>query len=453
MEHYPIAPALKEIASVFKSAGKEVYLVGGAVRDLMLGRSSADWDLATNARPEEVTRLFNRVIPTGIKHGTVTIRHKGSSIEVTTFRTESEYSDGRRPDEIQYAKTIEEDLSRRDFTMNAAALKLPEGQFIDPYNGQNDVRRRLIRCVGNAEERFAEDGLRPMRAVRFAAQLGFNLEEKTLKAIRPSLATTAKIAVERIREELDKTIASKSPQTGLVLMEETGLLTLILPELDNCRGIEQKGYHHYDVLDHSLLSCAYAARKGFSQEVRLAALFHDLGKQTTQKRGEDGSWTFYNHEKASVQMARAVMRRFRYPNAVTEKALRLIAAHMFHYEETWKDSAVRRFIIRTGEDLLPELFDLRMADTAGTFGADPDPAVLLPFKKRIESVLAAGSALSLKRLAINGNDLMENGVKPGKYVGIILKELLETVVDDPAQNTRETLLEIAGKINQERYTG
>ena len=452
MEKFRLAPLLKEIAAVFNNKGKEVYLVGGAVRDLMLGRSSADWDLATNARPEEVMQYFNRVIPTGIKHGTVTIRYKGTSIEATTFRTESEYSDGRRPDEIKYAQTIEEDLSRRDFTMNAAAVKLPEGILIDPYNGQADIRHRLIRCVGKAEERFAEDGLRPLRAVRFAAQLRFNLEENTLKAISRALDTTYKVAAERIREELDKIIASGSPQTGFLLMEETGLLTLILPELDMCRGVEQKGYHSYDVLDHSFLSCAYAAGKGFSREVRMAALFHDIGKPSVQKMGENGNWTFYNHEKESLRLAEDIMRRFRYPNATIEKVNRLITAHMFHYEETWKDSAVRRFIIRTGEDLLPELFDLRMADTAGTSGTDPDPACLLPFKKRIESVLAASSALSLKNLAIDGNDLINIGVKPGKYVGIILNELFEATVDDQELNNKEKLLEIAKNILHERYS-
>jgi len=335
--------------------------------------------------------------------------------------------------------------------MNAVAVKLPEGALIDPFNGQGDMRRKLIRCVGNAAERFSEDGLRPMRAVRFAAQLGFNLEKETLAAIRGSLSTTAKVAAERIREELDKTIASKSPQTGLVVMEETGLLGLILPELDACRGVEQKGYHRYDVLDHSLYACAYAARKNFSQEVRLAALFHDLGKPLVSKKGADGIWTFYNHERESVRLAEGIMRRFRYPNAVIEKVTRLIAAHMFHYEENWKDNAVRRFVIRTGEDLLPELFDLRMADTAGTAGFEPDPAALLPFRWRIESVLAKSSALSLKDLLVNGKDLMAAGVKPGKHVGLILNELLEAVVDDPGLNTRERLLEIAGNINRERY--
>ena len=451
MNNLRVHPLLKEISRFFIEANREIYLVGGAVRDLLLGRESADWDLATSARPEEVSALFKKVIPTGIKHGTVTVRYKGRSIEVTTFRTESEYSDGRRPDEINYAADIEEDLSRRDFTMNAAAVRLPGGALIDPFNGQADIRRGIIRSVGRAEERFTEDGLRPMRAVRFAAQLGFNLEEKTLAAIPGALPTTAKVAAERLRDELDKTIAAPTPQTGFVIMEATGLLKLILPELDVCRGIEQKGYHRFDVLDHLLFSCAYAARKNFSREVRMAALFHDIGKPSVKKYDESrGVWTFYNHEQESCRLAETLMRRFRYPNAVIEKVLRLVAAHMFHYEDNWHDSTVRRFVIRTGEDLLPELFDLRLSDTFGTSGMEPDFTALLPFRKRIDAVLSKSRALSLKDLAVNGRDLMALGVKPGKHVGIILGELLEAVVDDPGLNTREKLLEIAGNINK-RY--
>ncbi|MDR2072846.1 MAG: HD domain-containing protein [Spirochaetaceae bacterium] len=451
MGNLRIHPLLREMAYIFTGAGKEVYLVGGAVRDIFLGRDSADWDLATNARPEEVMGLFKRVIPTGIRHGTVTVRHRGLSVEVTTFRTESQYSDGRRPDTIQYASTIEEDLSRRDFTMNAAAVRLPEGRIVDPFDGHGDIRRRLIRCVGRAEERFAEDGLRPMRAVRFAAQLGFDLEDKTLAAIPGALDTTAKVAPERLREELDKTIAAPMPQTGFIVMEETGLLKLILPELDACRGVEQRGYHRYDVLDHSLFACAYAAKKGFSTEVRMAALFHDLGKPAAARKDEErGIWTFYKHEQESVRLTEGILRRLRYPNAVIERVLRLIREHMFHYEETWNDAAVRRFIIRAGEDLIPCLLQLRLADSAGTLGIEPDPAILLPFRRRIEASLAKTGALSLKDLAVNGRDLMAAGVAPGRHVGIILGELLEAVVEDPDLNTREKLLEIAGNINK-RY--
>ncbi|MDR0403050.1 MAG: HD domain-containing protein [Treponema sp.] len=447
MGNLKIHPVLREIAAVFSAAGKEVYLVGGAVRDLLLGREAVDWDIATNARPEEVIGLFKKVIPTGIKHGTVTIRYKGRSVEATTFRTESGYSDGRRPDTVRYAAAIEEDLSRRDFTMNAAAIKLPEGTLTDPFGGRDDIRRRIIRCVGKPAERFAEDGLRPLRALRFASQLGFELEEATLGAIRGALPTTAKVASERIRDELDKIIASPNPVRGFRLMEETELLHLLLPELAACRNVEQKGYHRFDVLDHSLLACGYAAEQGFSREVRLAALFHDTGKPAVRRLGENGVWTFYNHERESGKRAFEIMSRFRYPNAVIEKVLRLIGEHMFHYEDNWTDAAVRRFIIRAGEDLIPELMRLRLADTAGTSGAAPDPAALLPFTRRIEKVLARNRALSLKDLAVNGRDLLAIGVAPGRRVGIILNELLEAVVDDPELNSREKLLEIAGNIN------
>jgi tRNA nucleotidyltransferase/poly(A) polymerase len=233
-------------------------------------------------------------------------------------------------------------------------------------------------------------------------------------------------------------------------MEETELLHLLLPELAACRNVDQKGYHRFDVLDHSLLACGYAAEKGFSREVRMAALFHDIGKPAVRRLDESGIWTFYNHERESGKLTFEIMSRFRYPNAVVEKVLRLIGEHMFHYEDNWSDAAVRRFIIRAGEDLIPELMQLRLADTAGTTGTAPDPAALLPFIKRIEAVLARSRALSLKDLAVNGRDLLASGVAPGRHVGIILNELLEAVVEDPELNRREKLLEIAGNINK-RY--
>jgi len=461
-----IDPKVKEAAVVFSRVGKQVYLVGGAVRDLLRGCRAKDWDLATDARPEEVIALFQKkpypsfVIPTGIKHGTVTVHFKGLSMEVTTFRSESGYSDGRRPDSVEFGVSIEEDLSRRDFTMNAAAWRLPSGPLVDPFDGRGDIKRRFIRTVGRPEERFSEDGLRPIRALRFASELGFAVDEGLLAAIPAAIPFTAKVASERIRDELDRIIASGKPSTALLLMEKTGLLQTLIPELAACRGVKQDringcGFHRFDVLDHSLLACDFAARHvlpdQFSQAaVCLAALYHDIGKPVTAQIDEDGRRTFYRHEKESAALARNILRRFRYPNMVPGTVCHLIEEHMFHYEENWTDAAVRRFIVRVGEENLAGLFALRRADAYGLAGKEPPPDFLLPFQERIEETLKQSGALSLKDLALSGKDLIAAGIPPGKHMGIILSELLEAVLDDPALNTREKLLEIAGKINQ-RY--
>lgn len=417
------------------------------------GKDAQDWDLATDALPEEVILMFPRVIPTGIKHGTVTVRHKGYSLEVTTFRTESEYHDGRRPNKVDYATTIEADLSRRDFTMNAIALSLPEGRKVDPFDGVGDINRRIIRCVGNPAERFGEDGLRPLRAVRFASQLGFTIEDATLSAVNPSLNITAKVAAERIRDEIDKIIGSPTPSSAFLLMEKTGLLELLLPELARCRNIEQKGFHCFDVLDHSLLACDRAAQASWPAAVRLAALFHDIGKPETRSLDASGIWTFYQHERVSAELVRNILARFRYSNEVVDRVVHLIKEHMFHYEEIWSDAAVRRFIIRVGEANLPDLYRLRMADAYATAGKPLPTDFLLPLIRRVDKALAGGRAFSLKDLQIDGTDLIGIGVKAGPSLGMMLKELLETVVDDPALNTKEKLLEIARNLNRRYGSG
>lgn len=444
---------LREIALLFRDRGRQLYLVGGAVRDMFRGQSPKDWDLATDAVPAEVLEMFRgitpraSVIPTGIKHGTVTLHYRGGEYEITTFRSESDYRDGRHPESVRFAKTIEEDLSRRDFTMNSIALSLPGGEAVDPYGGLEDIKKGRIRCVGKALDRFAEDGLRPMRALRFAAQLGYQVEDSTLEAIRPSLDVTAKVSRERIRDELDKIIASPRPSAAFRLMETTGLLELLAPELSACRGIEQKGYHRFDVLDHSLLACDYAAGKEYPQEVRLAALLHDIGKPEVRQKDEAGIWTFYQHEKHSARMARDLMTRLRYPNAQIDKVCRLVDCHMFHYDDSWGEGAVRRFIIRVGEENLEDIYRLRRADTYGMAGNEGPPENLTGLISRVDRVLAGNHALSLKDLAISGGDLINAGIQPGRHMGIILKELLETVVDDPASNNRETLLNIALRFN------
>jgi tRNA nucleotidyltransferase/poly(A) polymerase len=437
-----IHPILKEAAGIFNRDGKQVFLVGGAVRDIIRGKKPHDWDLATDARPEEVISLFHRVIPTGIKHGTVTILFKGRSLETTTFRTESDYRDGRRPGRVEYAAAIEEDLSRRDFTMNAMALELPGGRMVDPFGGAEDIRRKLIRCVGDPRERFNEDGLRPLRALRFAAQLGFTIDEASLAAIPGALETSARVSPERVREELDKILVSPRPSAAFLLMEKTGLLKLLLPELAACRGIEQKGYHRFDVLDHSLLACDYAAASGFPLRVILAALFHDLGKALTLKL-KDGIRTFYNHERESARLARNILTRYRYSNNISGAVVHLAAEHMFSYDDTWTDAAVRRFIIRVGEENLEDIYALRRCDAFGMAGTAPPPEAILPLMRRVEAVLAQSRAFSLKDLAVSGKDLMGIGVKPGPGMGIVLQELLESVLDDPSLNNREKLLEIA----------
>ena len=455
-----IDPVLKEIASIFTNNGKEIYLVGGAVRDMLRGKKIHDWDLATNALPEDVAvfvrRCGGKVIPTGIKHGTVTVLYKNESCEVTTFRTESDYSDGRRPDKIEYAGKIEEDLSRRDFTMNAIALRLPDGKIIDPFGGKKDIKAKIIRCVGNASERFNEDGLRPMRAVRFASQLGFKIEKNTLDAIPGALHVSKKVSWERVRDEFDKILSSSVPSLGLRLMETTGLLELFLPELTACRGIDQKGFHEFDVLDHSLLACDYAAANDYSHELRLAALFHDIGKPSVRALCEKSGvgvhavWTFYRHEEVSEKMCRTLLNRLRYPNAVIDHVCHLVKEHMFLYTDNWSDSAVRRFIARVGEDYLNDAYRLRRADIFGFSGKNPDYRSLKQLVDRVNKVLETGNAFSVKDLAVSGKDLMSIGIQSGKMMGIILQELMETVLDDPAQNTKEKLLEIAERLYKER---
>jgi len=451
-----IHPVLKEAAALFDARGREVCLVGGAVRDMLRGKKAKDWDLATNAPPEEVADIFRNakprgsVIPTGIKHGTVTVLYKGLSMEVTTYRTEAGYTDGRRPDKVMYAASIEEDLSRRDFTMNAIALRLPSGKKIDPFGGEKDIKAGIIRCVGDPAARFSEDGLRPMRAVRFASQLSGTLDLQTLSAIPGALETCAKVSAERVRDEIEKIILSGKPSIAFLLMEQTGLLQLFLPELACCRGIDQKGFHRFDVLEHSLLACDYAAEKQYTLEVRLAALLHDIGKVPTRRLDEHGIWTFYQHEAESKKMAHNIMTRLRWPNALIDSACHLIKEHMFNYTDDWSDAAVRRFIARVGEENLAGVYQLRRADAYATAATEPDPRFLLPLADRVEKVLNEKQAFSLKDLAVNGRDLIDMGIKPGKTIGIILGELLETVLDDPAQNTRETLLEIAGRIKEKR---
>ncbi|MCL2557605.1 MAG: HD domain-containing protein [Treponema sp.] len=451
-----IHPALKGVAGLFASRGKELCLVGGAVRDMLRGKVAHDWDLATDAQPEEVRTIFAgahaKVIPTGIKHGTVTVLRKGRSMEITTYRTEADYSDGRRPDQVSYSTSIEEDLSRRDFTMNAIALRLPEGKKIDPFGGEADIKARIIRCVGDPAKRFSEDGLRALRAARFAAQLSFTVEARTLAAIEGALETSAKVSAERVKDELEKMLMSRRPSIAFRLMEQTGLLLLFLPELARCRGVEQKGAHRFDVLDHSFLACDFAAETDCPLEVRLAALFHDLGKAATKRVDDSGEVSFHRHEAESEKLSREILCRLRFSNAVIEKVCHLTKEHMFHYTDDWSDAAARRFLARVGREHLADLYKLRRADSYASAGIAPPANYLLPLAERVERIVAEAQAISLKDLALSGRDLIAAGVPPGKIMGKILDELLEAVIEDPALNERGRLIEIAFKLS-DKFAG
>lgn len=467
MKHVHIPSILKKMNTYFENAGFKAYLVGGAVRDMLLGQKVSDFDLATNATPEQVMSIFKKVIPTGIEHGTVTVLFMGTPIEVTTFRIEQGYSDSRHPDKISFTDDITEDLSRRDFTINAMAASLLDGKIIDPFDGQKDLKNKIIRTVGSATERFSEDGLRPIRAIRFASKLNFKIEEETLKAIPLAIEKTKTISIERFRDEFCKMLVSEKPSISLKLMEETGILEFFLPELASCRNITQadfRGIHNFDILDHLFYACDGAPKEKLL--VRIAALFHDIGKPATRKEeakiDTDGTEkpiiTFFGHEKKSEQICKKIMTRLKFSNAEIDYVCHLIKEHMFFYESSWTDGAIRRFITRnslqkyTSSEIIEDLFDLRIADVTGMTNTPPIlkngrwSENLIEFKDRIDNCLNENTALSLKDLAINGNDLMQIGLK-GKQIGWTLNELLQDVLESPSDNTKEKLIEIAKNIN------
>ena len=455
MNKIKIPPFLSEMNALFKKAGFRAYLVGGAVRDMIMGKSPADFDVATDARPDEVMRIFRSVIPTGIAHGTVTVRFQRHEVEVTTFRAETTYSDGRHPDSVAFGTSLTDDLARRDFTMNAIAVSLGDGKIEDPFGGSRDIRAKIIRTVGSPLERFAEDGLRPIRAVRFSAQLSFKIEEQTLSALSDAaiLNVVKKISMERFRDEFVKILAASKPSASLSLLETSGILALFIPELLECRGCVQKDIrarHEFDVLDHLFYACDGAPREKL--RVRLAALFHDIGKPAARavEETECGQIiTFYNHENYSAKIVKTILERLKFPNALIADVCGLVQNHMFHYESAWTDAAVRRFLSRVGPEHVEDLFDVRLSDIYGMHNApvrlhdSPAARLLLEFKDRIENVQADSIALNIKSLAVNGRDLMALGIPSGKELGALLNELLNTVIDDPAQNTKETLLKIA----------
>ncbi|MCC6405013.1 MAG: CCA tRNA nucleotidyltransferase [Candidatus Yanofskybacteria bacterium] len=444
-----IHPKVGEVLRTLEENGHRAYAVGGCVRDIMMERHPTDWDVTTDARPERIQELFPDNFYDNA-FGTVTVKTRDDdpivrTIQITPFRIEGRYTDQRHPDEVTFAKTIEEDLSRRDFTVNAMAMSA-DGTLVDPYGGRDDLSAKIIRAVGDADTRITEDALRMMRAVRFATTLDFSIHDDTLRALTRHAALLERISAERIRDELTKILNAPRAMHGIQLLEDTGLLRFILPELREGVGVEQNLHHIYTVWEHNLRTMHYAAQKGYSFPVRMACLLHDVGKPRT-KRGEGRHCTFYAHDAVGATMARKIMERLKYPGETVDAVVRLVRYHMFYYsvgEVT--ESSVRRLIANVGLEHIDDLLRLREGDRIGSGTPKAVPYKLRHLKYMIDKV--SHDPISVKMLKVNGQDIMEVlGIPPGPKIGLILNTLLAEALDDPTINTRELLLKRAGELD------
>lgn len=426
-----------QIIMRLSEAGYEAYVVGGCVRDAILDRRAADWDITTNARPEEVKALFPRTIDTGIQHGTVTVLSGREGFEVTTYRIDGEYQDGRHPSQVTFTPSLTEDLKRRDFTINAMAYNDTEG-LIDIFGGMEDLKEGRIRCVGDPKERFTEDGLRILRAVRFSAQLDFEIEDQTREAIREFAPGLSRISAERIQTELVKLLTSDHPETFRILYD-TGITSVILPEFDACMETPQNHPHHCCCVgEHTLLALkAIEADK----VLRLSALLHDIGKPGTHSRDVQGVDHFYGHGEAGAELASRILRRLKFDNDTISRVKHLVRFH--DYRQIGPGlRGVRRAVFRIGKDFFPDYLKLRRADilAQNPLGQQEKLLELQTVEELYGQILKEQDCLSLKDLAVTGRDLMEAGMEPGPGLGEVLKGLLELVVEHPEYNTKEYLL-------------
>ncbi len=420
--------------------------MGGCVRDVLAGRAVSDWDVCTTALPADVQKVFKRVIPTGIEHGTVTVLHQGLSTEVTTLRGEGAYSDGRRPDNVHFVSDIDEDLARRDFTVNAMAYDPIDDKLVDPFRGREDMGAKIIRAVGNPLERFGEDGLRVLRAARFSATLEFEIDAETERAMSATLDTFRKVSPERVRDEWLKSMKARKPSQAFRVMHRTGILDITCPELSKQVGCEQNKWHEYDVWNHSL-ECLDAMNG--DAVLRLTGLLHDIGKPKTRAMSDKtNDYTFFHHETVGADMTDAWMRAYKFSNDERERIVHLVRHHLVCYSDEWTDAAVRRFIKRIGTERIDDLMRLAEADAlAKGRPVDSELQALLRLRERIAQVHAAGHALSARDLAVRGADLMTHlGLPPSKLIGVLLAQLLERVLDEPTLNERMQLLTLAEEL-------
>lgn len=466
MEKFQIPTFVSHVTTRIQEAGFECYLVGGCVRDLIIGREVKDWDLTTNAKPEEIQVIFPE-LKTVYENsfGTVTVvnipanqedrdvspddaeampgkrvNHK-EEVQITTYRSEAGYTDNRRPDSVSYETKLEKDLERRDFTINALAYDPITGDIKDIFDGLKDIKDKVIRCVLDADTRFSEDALRIMRAIRFSTVLGFSIEPITMKALVEKAPSIQGISMERVRDEFIKIIESKNPAFGISLLQRVGLLTHIIPELEEGIGCEQKGAHIYDVYEHLLHALQHAADKGFPLEIRLSALFHDIGKPATRRYdAKKDKYTFFGHEVVGARMTKKILERLRVPRETADLVFSMVRNHMFFSDtEQITLSAVRRVIQRVQPEHIWELMQVREADRVGMKKAEA-PYRLRKYHAMIEEALR--DPISVSQLAIDGNYLMNDlGMKPGPRMGWILHALLEEVLEDPSLNTIEKLTE------------
>ena len=436
---FNVDETVQEIISIIENNNEEAYVVGGCIRDIIMNKIPKDWDITTSALPSQTIDFFKKTsfktIDLSKKHGTIVLFKDGISYEVTTFRTEEKYTDHRHPDQVEFVKALEKDLERRDFTMNALAYSESKG-LVDLFNGKADISNKIIRCVGNPMKRFNEDALRILRGIRFSSQLEFEIENRTFEAMKEKIDLIEFISMERIQNEFNKIILSNQPSKGILQLKKVGALDLIIPELKKTYNFNQHNpNHHLDVFEHSLSVLEHTPK---ALSLRLAAIFHDIGKPDTFFKDDSGIGHFYDHEKKSLEITENILKRMKYSNEIINRTLKIIDEHMTVYNDEFSDKAVKRLMKRIEPMSIDELVTFQIADIKAT--ANPEKFKhVIALKKRVEVIKNRKEPLSIKDLGINGHDLINLGVPEGKEIGNILNYLFEEVLENPKLNNQKEL--------------